>query len=77
MSVLETAENKRGEKLLFFLWSNFSQQLSQAVSENPNSKEENKRRQEDLEESHRTAVTKLCDVIEKKNHSRSKNHKTF
>ena len=77
MSVLETAENKRGEKLLFFMWSNFSQQLSQAVSENPNSNEENKRGQEDLEESHRTAVTKLCDVIEKKNHSRLKNHETF
>ena len=54
-----------------------SQQLSQAVSENPNSNEENKRGQEDLEESHRTAVTKLCDVIEKKIHLRSKNYETF
>jgi len=33
--------------------------------------------QEDLKESHRTAVTEVCDVIEKKNHSRSKNHETF
>ena len=35
------------------------------------------RGQENLEESHRTAVTKVCDVIEKKKNSRSKNHETF
>ena len=58
------------EVLIVLHVKQFSQQLSQAVSENPNSNEENNRGQEDLEESHRTAVTKVCDVTEKKNHSR-------
>ena len=39
---------------------------SVSVSENPNSNDENERGQEDLEESHRTAGTKVCDVIKKK-----------
>ena len=51
--------------------SEISQQLSQAVSEKPahwwSANEENKRGQEDLEESHRTSFTKVCDAMEKEN----------
>ena len=43
--------------------SKFSQQLSQAVIRESQLKGEEG--QEDLKESHRTAVTEVCDVIEK------------
>ena len=68
MSVLETAENKRDEKLLrrirgfdFFFFA-----CEASFHSWWSTNEENKRGHEDLEESHRTAFTKVCDVIEKK-----------
>ena len=78
MSVLETAENKRDEKLLrrirgfdFFeceasFHSSCRRQYQRSPTHRWSANEENKRRQEDLEESHRTAFTKVCDVIGKK-----------
>ena len=77
MSVLETAENKKHEKLLrrirdFDLCAcevSFHSSCRRQCQRNPthwwSANEENKRGQEDLKESHRTAVTEVCDVIEK------------
>ena len=88
MSVLETAENKKDEKLLqrirgfdFFecevgFHSSCRRQYQRSSTHWRSASEENKRGQENLEESRRTAFTKVCDVIGK-NHPRSKNHETF
>ena len=78
MSVLETAENKSDEKLLrrirgfdfFACEASFHSSCHRRYQRSPtywwSANEENKRGQEDLEESHRTAFTKVFDVIEKK-----------
>ena len=89
MSVLETAENKKHEKLLrrirdfdlcaceVSFHSSCRRQYQGSPTHRQSANEENKRGQEDLEESHRTAFMKVCDVIEKKNHPRSENYETF
>ena len=89
MSVLETAENKRDEELLrrirgfdFFaceasFHSSCRKQYQRSQTRWWSANEENKRGQENLEESRRTAFTKVCDVIEKKKSQSSKNHETF
>ena len=78
MSVLETAENKKDEKLLqrirgfdfFACEASFHSSCRRKYQRSPThwwgANEENKRGQEDLEESHRTAFTKVSDVIGKK-----------
>ena len=78
MSVLEIAENKRDEKLLrrirgfdfFECEASFHSSCRRQYQKSPthwwSANEENKRGKEDLEESHRTAFMKVCDVIEKK-----------
>ena len=78
MSVLETAENKKDEKLLrrirgfdfIACEASFDSSCRRQYQRSPthwrSANEGNKRGQEDLEESHRTALTKICDVIEKK-----------
>ena len=89
MSVLETAENKKTEKLLrkirgfdiLHVKQAFTADVAGSIREAQLTggvqNEANKRGCEDLEESHRTAFTKVCDVFEKKNHLWSKNHETF
>ena len=84
MSVLETAENVRNEKLLwrirgfvFFVceasfYSSCRRQYQRIPAHWWSANEENKRGQEELDESHRTAFTKVCDVIEKKKSSKVK-----
>ena len=70
-------EKKKGQKTLrccyprfwfICMWSTFSQQLSQTMSEKPThwySANEEKQETQDLEETHRTAITSICDLIEK------------
>ena len=88
MSVLESVENKRDEKLLRRIRgfdfsaceASFHSSCRRQCQRNPthwwSANEENKRGQEDLEESYRTAFTKVCNVTEK-SYPRLKNHETF
>ena len=78
MSVLETAENKSDEKLLrrirgfdfFACEASFHSSCYRRYQRSPthwgSANEENERGQDDFEESHRTASTKVCDVTGKK-----------
>ena len=78
MSVLETAENKKDEKLLRRIrgfdfsaceasfHSSCCRQYQRSATHWRSANEENKVGQEDLEVSHKTAFTKVCDVIGKK-----------
>ena len=78
MSVLETAENKKDENLLrgirsvdFFaceesFHSSCRRRYQRSSTHWRSANEDNKRGQEDVEESRRIAFTKVCDIIGKK-----------
>ena len=77
MSVPETAENKKGreavmedQRFFFACKASFHSSCRRQNQRGPthwgSANEENERGQEDFEESHRTASTKVCDVTGKK-----------
>ena len=80
--MLETVENKEDEKLLrrilgfdlliLYVKHVFTAAVAGSITQRKpthwrSANEENKRGQEDLEESHRTSFTKVCDAMEKEN----------